>query len=58
MSRPIKGTLRRDKAVAELTVDKSSTRVALTKGPEWRKLKNLQCDKSVTGKRLMETTLD
>jgi hypothetical protein len=50
----MRGTLRRDSAVIELTVDKSSAQAALTRGPEWRKLKNLHC---VTRKRLVETTL-
>jgi hypothetical protein len=44
--------------LAELSVDKSSARAAVTRGPEHGKLKNLRCAKSVTRKRLVGTVID
>jgi hypothetical protein len=41
----------------ELSVDKSSTRAAVTR-PVRGKLKNLHCAKSVARKRLVETIID
>jgi hypothetical protein len=42
----------------EFSVDKNSARVAVTRGPEKGKLKNLNCIKSVARKRLVETIID
>jgi hypothetical protein len=39
----LQGRLRRDGAIVEFTVDKSSARAAVTRGPESVKLKNLHC---------------
>jgi hypothetical protein len=39
----LQGRPRRNSAVVELTVDKSSAWVAVTRGPEHAKLKNLHC---------------
>jgi hypothetical protein len=44
--------------IVELSVDKSSARAAVTRGPECWKLKNLHCVKSVSMKGLVETVID
>jgi hypothetical protein len=40
---PHPANLRRDDAVVELTVDKTSVRADVTRGPERGKLKNFYC---------------
>jgi hypothetical protein len=43
LGRALQGRLGKNVAIVELTVDKSSTRAAVTRGPEREKLKNLHC---------------
>jgi hypothetical protein len=40
LTRVLHGWLKRDGAIVELTVDKSSVWAAVTRGPEYKKLKN------------------
>jgi hypothetical protein len=41
----------------ELSADKSSSRVTVTRGPEGGKLKNFHCVKSLARKELVETAV-
>jgi hypothetical protein len=43
---------------SKLSVNKSSAWVAVTRGPEYRMMKNLHCVKSVARKWLVETVID
>jgi hypothetical protein len=44
-------------SLGELSVDNSSARAAVTRGPECGKLKNLYCVTSVARKRLVEAVI-
>jgi hypothetical protein len=54
----MQGKMRRDGAIVVLSFGKEFCTGGCARRPEWGKLKDLYCVKSVTRKRLVETKID